>query len=207
MIRYIPDDHTLLLTDFMRGEIVTTFGVRQAPSPAGPHVVVDVVGPGGNVHFNPVWSANSLDSNDRAAIDKALTKSLKHSFQPSSTPLPSNVRKMDFKGFPAQGAVAVMMNVTTDNQPSPGSVPNVFLRAADHFALAVNGDSITGPFTAVVNASISPRQQRTDTKVVIDYFIGTRRSTSSRTLTCWMPASRSSTFPILPASPVPVKSC
>ncbi len=174
MIHYKADDSTLPLSGAMRGDIVTTFGVRHTTSPAGTNIVVDVAGSQGGIHFNPAWTVNSLDANDRAAIDKALHKSLKQSFQPSSTLTPAGLLKAHFKGFPAAGAVAVLLNTTSQDNPGPASVGNVFLRAGDHFSLSVNGDRITGEFAAHVNAAISPRVQKSDTKVVIDYWVGTK---------------------------------
>ncbi|HEX2721927.1 MAG TPA: TlpA disulfide reductase family protein [Gemmatimonadaceae bacterium] len=171
MVRYLPEEQTMPLARFMRGDIVTTFGVKQVSSAAGANVVIDLAGA---VRFNTNWSSSSLDPNERSAIDKALAKSLKESFEPSSTPFPSNVRRMHFKGFPGENTVAVMMNVTTDNAAGPGSVGTVFLHPDDHFAIAVNGEAITVPFAAAVNSSIAPRTQKTDTKVVVDYLIGTK---------------------------------
>ncbi|MEO8577825.1 MAG: hypothetical protein ABI556_14035, partial [Gemmatimonadales bacterium] len=153
MVRYLPEEQTMPLAEFMRGEIVTTFGVKQVSSTAGSNVVVDTAG---GAHFDVNWSSNSLDPKEKTAIDKALTKSLKETFQPSTTPFPSNVKRMHFKGFPGQNAIAVMMNVQTDNNAGPGSVGKVFLQPDDHFALAVNGDAITVPFAAAVNSAIFP---------------------------------------------------
>ena len=171
MVRYIAEPATMPLARFMRGDIVTTFAVKQVSSKAGSNVVVDTAGA---AKFDVNWSSNSLDPKERTAIDKALTKSLKQSFQPSTTPFPSNVKRMHFKGFPGQNAIAVMMNVQTSNNAGPGSVENVFLQPDDHFALGVNGEAITVPFAAAVNSAISPRTQKTDTKIEVDYLIGTK---------------------------------
>jgi peroxiredoxin len=171
MLRYIAEPQTMPLAQFMRGNIVTTFGVKQVSSKAGSNVVVDTAGA---AKFDVNWSSLTLDPKERTAIDKALTKSLKESFQPSTTPFPSNVKRMHFKGFPGQNAIAVMMNVQTNNNAGPGSVENVFLQPDDHFALAVNGEAITIPFAAAVNSAISPRTQKTDTKIEVDYLIGTK---------------------------------
>ncbi len=154
MIRYIPNPKTRVLSDFMLGEIVTTFGVKPVAAGGSTNIVVDVTASEGNVHFNPSWSAVTLDPDDKAAINKALFKSLKQSFQPSSTPLPPGMKKMDFKGFPTQGAVAVMMNVTTTTGANPNSVGFVPMGAGDHFTMAVNGDSIVVPFANAVNGAL-----------------------------------------------------
>ncbi len=153
-IRYIPNPQSRVLSDFMQGEIVTTFGVKPVPAGSKTNIVVDVTASEGNVHFTSSWSAVGLDPGDIAAINKALFKSLKQSFQPSSTPLPPSLKRMDFKGFPIQGAVAVMMNVSSSTGASPNSVGSVPMGAADHFTMSVNGDSITGPFADAVNAAI-----------------------------------------------------
>jgi hypothetical protein len=166
MIHFIRDEHTRPMSDFMRGEVVTRFGVKQVASPGGTNIVVDLAG--SDVHFNSFWSAVTLDPGDRTAIDQVLLKSVRNSFQPSTAPMPANVRTMHFKGFPTGGPVCAMMNVTSNNNPNPASVTNVFIAPDDQFALAVNGDSITGPFAAAVNAALDPtRVQETDTPVQI----------------------------------------
>lgn len=175
MIRYFSDAGTMPLTEFLRGDILTTMAIKpSAPSAAGTFVTVDLAGSAGNIRFNRKWSANSLTPAELATIDRAVRKSALSSFQPSSTPLPSHVKAMNFKGFPASGAVAVMMNVSSDNQPSPASVEDVFVGGNDHFALAMNGDLITAPFAAAVNSAVSHQPQKTTTKIKIDYWLGTK---------------------------------
>lgn len=172
MIRYHADENTRDLAPHMRGEIVTSFGVKRVSTPSGPNVIVDVAGPVGKIHFNPAWTSNSLSANDQAAIDTALAKTLKHSFQPSSTKLPDGVKRADFRGFPSQQAVAILMNTSTSGGANPASVGSAALRVQDHFSLTVSPDLITSPLADAVNGSIkSP--PRTDTTVQIDYLIGT----------------------------------
>ena len=177
MIQYHPDQHTRPLSPFMRGEIVTSFGVKEVRAPAGARIVVDVAGPSGSVKFNLDWSDLTLGQDDELAIKKVLAKALKQSFKPSSTPVPAGPKKMHFKGFPAEGAVAVMMNLTSDEQPSRDSITSLPLRPQDHFVLAVNGDAITVPFATQVNAEISAqlpgRRKSADTTIHIKYGIGT----------------------------------
>jgi hypothetical protein len=166
MIYYVADAETRPISPFMRGEIVTTFGVQETAAKRGTNIVVNLAG--ANVHFTPFWSSVTVDADDLAAINKALVKSVRHSFQPSTAPMPSNLRTLHFKGFPGGGPVCALMNVVSNNNPSPGSVGNIFIAPADHFALAVNGDAISGPFAAAVNAAIAPnRFQSTDTTVTI----------------------------------------
>ena len=173
MIRYESDPNMRVLPEFLRGEIVTTFGVKETTSPAGTNIVVDLAGSSGATHFSPLWSDLSLDASDRAMIDALIQSSMHQTFQPSSTPMPPNIRKMHFKGLSDDNGVAVMMNVTTNSAPSPDSVSSGFLSASDHFAIAVNGDSIVRPFADAVNSAINKQPQESDTKVEIDYFVGT----------------------------------
>jgi len=168
-IRYIGDAHSRPISPWMQGDFITTFGVKHS----GANIIVDLAGPSSSVHFNPTWSAVGLDAGDRAALDKVLTKSLHDSFQPSTTQMPSKFGRMDFKGFAGAG-VAALMNLNGNHNSSPASVSSVPLRAGDHFVLAVNGDAVTVPFANSVNSSISPRQQKTDTKIVIKYLVGTK---------------------------------
>jgi hypothetical protein len=177
MIRYFPntsDPKTDPLSPFLRGEVVTTFTIKTVSSAAGTNIVVDLASPGANVHFNPAWSAGPLNANDRNAINLAIANILTGSFQPSSTPLPSKLLALDFKGFPASSAVAMLMNVTTQNSPTPNSVQNVFLNPDDQFALALNGDVIVGTLLGSVRNNI-PKSQTIVITVnwQIGFFSGT----------------------------------
>ena len=53
MVRYLPEPATMPLARFMRGDIVTTFGVKQVSSKAGSNVVVDTAGA---AKFDVNWS-------------------------------------------------------------------------------------------------------------------------------------------------------
>jgi len=171
MLRYFPDPGSMSLPEFLRGEILTTLGVRTVTSNAGPFIDVGLQGPAGNIHFNQFWPPTSLDPDQLAAVNKVLRKSLITRFQPSSSSLPDDVASMDFKTLPEVRMVAAMMSLAEGATPSPDSMETVFLRDGDHFALAVNGDSITGPFAVAVNAAISPRQLELDTR--FDWVSGT----------------------------------
>ena len=167
LIRYFAntsDPKTDPLSPFLRGEVVTTFAIKTVSSTAGTNIVVDLAGPTGNVHFNPAWSQTALNANDRKAIDLAIANILRGSFQPSSTPRPSNLLAMDFKGFPASNAIALLMNVTTQNSPNPDSVQNTFLNPDDQFALALNGDVIVATLLGSVQNHIP--QSHTVTKTI-----------------------------------------
>ncbi len=172
MIRYHANDDTLPLSEFMRGDVITTFGVGLQPSSNGSEVVVTPTA----IHFNPLWSETPLSANDNAAIDKALAKSLKQSFQRSSTPVPANVYNLAFKGLARPDVVCAMMNAVPNNAASPDSVQNIWLdiyRSPD-FVLAFNAQTIVPPLTAAVNAAIDPvRQQHLDTTVTVNYWLGT----------------------------------
>ncbi|HYM08040.1 MAG TPA: hypothetical protein VEU11_15900, partial [Terriglobales bacterium] len=176
MIRYFAntsDPKTDSLSPFLKGEIVTTFAVKSVTSKAGANIVVDLAGPSGNVHFDSARSEVALDAADKKAIDLALSKVLKHGFEPSSTPRPDNVLAMDFRGYPSESAIGMLMNVTTHNDPSPDSVRNVFLHSDDQFALALNGDGFTDQFSSAVNSAIDPmRVENIDATVTINYWIG-----------------------------------
>ena len=209
-IHYRPDNQTKPLPAFMRGDLVTSFGVKQVASPTGPNITVDVTGSSGSVHFDPLFASETLDIDQQKFINKALTFSLQRSFHPSSSPLPAGLRQMHFKAFPAKDAVAVMMTVTTANQPSPNSVPTVVLDGQDQFALAVNGSSITKPFADAVNGAVSHLPQRTDTKIVIDYLFGTHTfhiftTVRVRTATVQLLATGAPTGQILLTVPVSVR--
>jgi hypothetical protein len=159
MVRYFAntsDPKTDTLSPFMRGELITAFGVKNVTSKAGANVVVDLSSSSGGISFDPEWSQATLDANDKKAIDLALEKILKKAFQQSSTPLPNKVLAMDFKGFPGDNAIGALMNVTTHNKPNPDSVKKVFLKSDDQFALAVNGDVFTKQVSSAINSALDP---------------------------------------------------
>jgi thiol-disulfide isomerase/thioredoxin len=172
MIRYVADSETRPLSQFMRGEFVVSFGVKDAPAGGGSNIVLDLAG-AGNIQFNSGWSAASLSPGDRAAIDTALSEALRDSLQPSSTPRPSSIRALNLKSFAEAQAVAVLMNVASPGHPDPDSVTMVSMNAGDQFTLTVNGDAIAGPFAAAVNGAIdSLGEQDTDTTVPISANLG-----------------------------------
>ena len=171
-VRYFPDPQTLSLPQLMRGEIRTTVGVRSANTAVGTFIQAGLEGPAGNIRFNQIWPEQRMDPDKLSAVNLALRNSVITSFQPSNTALPATVSSMDFKTLPDAPAVAALMSLN-GGAASPDSMQTVFLHDGDQFAMAFNGELIGPPFAQAVNASIQPRQQTLDTKVVIDYLIGT----------------------------------
>jgi hypothetical protein len=177
MVRYFAntsDPKTDTLSPFMRGELVTTFTVKNVTSKAGADVVVDLSSSSGGISFDPEWSQVTLDANDKKAINLALSKVLKKAFQQSSTPLPNKVLAMDFKGFPGDNAIGVLMNMTTHNKPNPDSAKKVFLKSDDQFVLAVNGDVFISQVTSAINSALDPLRYETLDLfgTVTVYFLG-----------------------------------
>ena len=68
------------------------------------------------------WSAVPLGPADMDAINKALHQALKQKLSTlhHQAALPNGIRQLDFKGFPAQGAVGLLMNVSSDEPAGAG---------------------------------------------------------------------------------------
>jgi peroxiredoxin len=160
-VRYFPDPDAMSLPDFLRGEILTTFSVKQVTSQAGAFITVNLVGPGGNIHFNQLFPQTRLSASQLTAINKALRNAVITSFQPSNSPLPANVLNMQFKTMPDTDTVAVLMSLVGGNlagfllagvAPDPDSVTSVFIGDDDQFAIAVAGDFFLRPLTEATNS-------------------------------------------------------
>jgi|GEM_PF-1339390 len=157
MARYVGDPQTMTIPEFLQGEFQMTVGVQEAAPPSGTVINVFLAG---NINFNAFWSSQPLKPHQSTAINLALLNSFKTSFQPSNTVLPGNIVNMQFKTFPGDSALAMLMN-TRDGRlagellvalgkaivgadlpagPSPDSVSRVFLGDGDDFALAVSRD-------------------------------------------------------------------
>lgn len=174
MARYIGDSETMPIPEFLRGEIQTTLSESEVSSPAGTFIDVNLVRLGGNIgniHFIQSWPHQPLSAQQLNAINKALRNSLITSFQPSSTPIPSNVLDMRLKTMPGDSpALAVLMDLPGGvlagevigaafgldaPPPDPGSVTTVFLGDSDDFAIAVRSDDIVMPFASAVNTVLN----------------------------------------------------
>jgi peroxiredoxin len=170
MVWYTPDDGTMDIPGYLHGEFQTTIEVQQVASPAGNFINVNLGGKYGNASFVPKWVLPAWDSepDQLAAINKALTNSLKTSFEPSSTAIPPSVIVMNFKTLSGpQPALAMMMNLPGGimgaellgalfglgtGAPDPGSVNNVFLTGSDDFAFAIRSDYIQTMYASAVDS-------------------------------------------------------
>jgi hypothetical protein len=112
MARYFPDPGTMVIAEYLRGEILITLGAEEIFSQAGAFVDVNLVGLGGNIQFSPSWSSVPLQAVHLSALNKAFRNALINSFQPSNTPLPAGILNVQFKTMPADSpALAVLMNL------------------------------------------------------------------------------------------------
>jgi peroxiredoxin len=151
--RYFPDPHTPPVAEFLRGELQITVRVNQVVSQAANVIDIDIKADTIAINFIPQNQA--LSDADLAGIIQLVRNILKTSFLPSNTPLPSNIRYLQFKTLPgAQSALAVLLN-TQSARGDPGGFSNAFLGGGDDFGLAVGRDFIVAAFQPVIDGILS----------------------------------------------------
>jgi peroxiredoxin len=155
LARYFPDPNTSPAAEFIRGELRITAPVGQVASQVANVVEIDIKSAALDVSFTPLWSSRPLSAEDRAAINLLIRNAIRTSFLPSNSTLPSNIRHMRFRTVQAGGnAVAVLLNLA-GGPGNPATAGNSFLKAGDHFALAVGADYVRSAFQPVLDEMIA----------------------------------------------------
>jgi peroxiredoxin len=140
--RYFPDPNTSPMTEFVRGFLRLTAPVTQVASQHARVVEIDIKGASIGIDFTPTWSSRQLVAEDLMAINQVIRNSLRTSFLPSSSTLPSSIAHMQFKTMRAgaQHAVAILLN-TTGAAGNRATATNLFLNGSD-FAFGVGVDYV-----------------------------------------------------------------
>lgn len=140
--RYFPDPNTSPITEFVRGSLRLTAPVTQVASQHARVVEIDIKGANIGIDFTPTWSSRQLMAEDLMAINQVIRNSLRTSFLPSSSTLPSSIAHMQFKTMQAgvQHAVAILLN-TSGAAGNRASATNLFLNGSD-FAFGVGADYV-----------------------------------------------------------------
>jgi peroxiredoxin len=157
--RYFPDPNTSPITEFIRGHLRLTAPVTQVASQHARVVEIDIKGANVGIDFSPTWSSRQLLAEDLMAINQVIRNSLKTSFLPSSSTLPSGIAHMQFKTMRgAQQAVSILLN-TSGAAGNRASATNMFLGGSD-FAFGVGADyvkrSLQPTLDNILNTPIDP---------------------------------------------------
>jgi len=152
--RYFADPATTPMAEFIRGEIHITAPVSQVAAQRLNVIEIDIRAAAVKVSFVRQWSSKPLSAEDLAAITQLIRNSLKTSFLPSNSTLPSNIRHMRFRTMQsAGGTVAVLLNlrdspedIGEETPGNPASAGNNFLEGGDGFAFGIGSDFIRSAF-------------------------------------------------------------
>ena len=160
LARYIPDESSSPLAEFIRGEVRVTVPVAQVASQHTNMVKIDIKSANVGVSFIPQWSSRPLTAEDVAAIDLLISNSLKTSFVPSDSELPEDVRYAQFKSMNgARDAIAVLLDLKGPDPDEPDEGPgsrdsahNIFLGGNDDFALGVGSEFVQRAFQPTIGS-------------------------------------------------------
>ena len=171
LAHYLADPDSLIIPNFLRGEFQTTIAVQEVASAAGRFINVDLAGKSGSAQFVPNWVGSPWESeaDQLDAINRAVQSSLQTSFEPSSTPLPSNLVHLKFKTLTNGPALAMLMDLPGGNPsgpPDPASVTNTFLIDGDDFAFGISDEFVQ----TMVAGSISDLKAQTDSFTVTGHI-------------------------------------
>jgi peroxiredoxin len=158
--RYFPDPQTPPVAEFVRGQLQITASVNQVASQVANVVEIDIKGSDVTASFIHQWSSTPISAQDLAGLNRLLRNALRTSFLPSSATLPSNIAQVQFKTLRgARDALAILLNMS-GAAGNPASQANVFLGAADDFALAAGVDFVQSEFEPTLanirNQQIAP---------------------------------------------------
>lgn len=153
--RYFPDPNTPPVAPFVRGKLAITAAVNQVASQNANVVEIDIKGHAVTTSFTRDWSSEPISAEDLAGINQLIKNSLRTSFLPSNTTLPSSIAHIQFKTMRgAQDALAVMLDMSGNAGNAAGQT-NVFLGADDDFAFAAGADFIQSEFRPTLEKILS----------------------------------------------------
>jgi peroxiredoxin len=144
MSRYLPDQGSPPLAEYIRGDLRITTRVNQVVSQKlGTRVVaIDVKASSAVINFTPSWSSAPIGAPDLSGISLLIRNALKTSFLPSNATLPQDISRMQFKTMSGQHpAVAVLLDMESA-AGNPASANQVFLTGTDGFALGVGASYV-----------------------------------------------------------------
>jgi peroxiredoxin len=148
--RYFPDKDTPRLAEFIRGNLSITAPVSQVASQVARVVEIDIKGVNVQTNFVRTWSSEPVSTADLASVNQLIKNSLRTSFLPSSTTLPSSIAHVQFKTLRgAKDALAVMLDMD-GGASNPASHHNVFLSGADDFAIGAGVDFVRAKFEPTI---------------------------------------------------------
>jgi hypothetical protein len=147
MARYLADPHTTPLAEFIDGELQITTSVDQVASQSANVVDINIKAQNLQVNFNPTYSSQPLSENDLVGINLAISNALKTSLLPSNAALPQSISYVQFKTLlGGSNAIAVLLNMQGGAEGDPASLNDIFLSAADDFALAASAGYVESAF-------------------------------------------------------------
>lgn len=180
MSRYIPDQGTPPVAEFIRGDLRVTAPINQVASQHANVVEIDIKASSAVINFTPQWSSSPISAQDLSGISLLIRNALRTSFLPSNATLPSNVAHMQFKTMNAQqGAVAVLID-TDGAAGNPASANQVFLGGTDGFAFGVGANYLHAKFQPTLDKILE--QQVEPVKFKIDGLVHTWHITYTITL-------------------------
>jgi peroxiredoxin len=181
LVRYFPDPGTNRAAEFIRGALHLTASVNQVASQNGRVLDIDLKGANVGVKFTPEWSSTPLSAQDIAGIELFIRNSLKTSFLPSNSPLPSNISKVQFRTLTGgPGAAAMLLNLN-EGAGNPASANKVFLGPSDQFAFGVGADFVNAAFQPTLDGILS--KPLADVKFDLDAYFHTWHITYNITMT------------------------
>ncbi|HEX2721758.1 MAG TPA: TlpA disulfide reductase family protein [Gemmatimonadaceae bacterium] len=156
---YLPDKDTSPAAEFIRGDLRITAPVHQVASQVANMVEIDIKASAVGINFVPQSSSTPLTAEDLSAIHLLIRNALRTAFLPSNSPLPPNIRHMQFRTIRgAHSVIAALLNL----ESGPGnrnSAGNVFLNAGDDFAFAVGADFVRSAFQPTLDKILSTQVQ------------------------------------------------
>ena len=169
--RYLPDQGTPRVAEFIRGDLSITAAINQVASQVGNVISIDVKASTAAISFHPQWSSSAISAEDLAGINLLIRNALRTSFLPSNATLPSQIGHIQFKTISGgNSAVAVLIDMD-GAAGNPGSANQVFLGGTDGFAFGIGADYIREAFQPTLDKILE--QQVDPVKFDIDSWFHT----------------------------------
>jgi hypothetical protein len=146
--RYLPDQGTAPVAQFVRGELKVTAAINQVVSQAVRMIYVDVRGPSTDISFTPIWSSVPIGPQDLAGINTLIRNALRTGFLPSSSQLSENIGHVQFKAIPASpGSVSLLHDMDPEDAAgNPATATQSLISGSDGFAVGVGADYMRAAF-------------------------------------------------------------
>ncbi len=143
---YTPDPDTRPLPEPIHGEVRATLLVEPGPSGTGKTALeVTPTADDSKIVFLPA-AGTGLTAADADAISEQVRIALRDRFEPMNVELPEDFQFLRFKalGSGASQVIALPLNLSGPTPPPSAlaGVTNVFLAAADHFAVAISKEYV-----------------------------------------------------------------